>query len=118
MQPGYYGNVPYFSPIYIYEVQPLKSGRSLLDIRFYNAFYAQGVQDFEKQLKILKRTSVYLLAELIEPSMEGERICIIRDIGFGWLKNVNPSAASYIEDHPQEPNQDIQSYLSKHLLGK
>jgi hypothetical protein len=47
MWPGYAEpSVPYFSPVRIEGVEPLKTGQRQILIRFFNAAYAEGVQDF------------------------------------------------------------------------
>jgi hypothetical protein len=59
MLPGYGAEDeldPYLSPIYVERVKPLKSGKGLLQIGFFNAFYAVGVQGFEPTVKVLRRT--------------------------------------------------------------
>ena len=45
MNPGYFGErcVPYFSPIHVTRVTPLKTGKGILEIDFWNVCYAEGV---------------------------------------------------------------------------
>lgn len=70
MLPGY-TDVPYVSPIKVMNVVPLKSGRSILRLDFFNAFYAQGVQGFSQDLRILKHGATYLVAEIVPEGQSG-----------------------------------------------
>jgi hypothetical protein len=87
MNPGYIGErcVPNFSPIYIRRVTPLKTGKGILEIDFFNACYAEGVQNFDgMRLKILLRGENYLIAQLLGYDF-GVRSAIISHIEFAWL---------------------------------
>ena len=64
MLPGYFG-VPYFSPIWVQEVTPRKTGKGILAVKFINMLYAEGVQDFHVNLRILKHEASYLTAEIL-----------------------------------------------------
>ena len=67
MLPGYHSSLsPYYSPIKVQEINPLKTGKSILRIRFLNVGYAQGVQDFKKEIRIIKHSENYLIANLID----------------------------------------------------
>lgn len=93
MIPGYLGerSVPYCSPIYITEVTPLKTGRGLIKVEFLNALYAQGVQDFCIDLKVLKRAKDYLVGELVySPGEDSGRVAIISHIEFQWVERFCP----------------------------
>ncbi len=65
MIPGYVGqrNVPYCSPIFVGKVVPKKTGKGILTLDFANVFYAEGVQDFSRDIKILKHSKDYLIAD-------------------------------------------------------
>jgi hypothetical protein len=58
MIPGYFGqrNVPYSSPIFVERIVPKKTGKGILTLDFANVFYAEGVQNFSLDLKILKHS--------------------------------------------------------------
>lgn len=77
MLPGYCGK-PYYSPIRIQGVTTLKTGRGEINIEFFNAFYAEGAQSFNLKLKILRRTTDYIVSDLIEYSEE--RMAIITNL--------------------------------------
>ena len=85
MVPGYYGNrvVPYYSPILVRDIEPLKTGKRMLRVDFFNAFYAEGVQGFSKKLKILKRTADWMFVDLVE---DEDRGAVISHISFGWIE--------------------------------
>lgn len=90
MLPGYVGQrcVPYFSPIHVKRVQPLKTGKGLLEIRFFNALCAEGVQDCEMRLKVLQRASNFLVAGVL--GGDDERAAVISHVEFGWLRAFCP----------------------------
>ena len=113
MFPGYFGErmTPYCSPIYIQEVQPLKTGKGLLRLKFFNAFYAEGVQDFTLDLKLIKRASNYLLADL---PYDPERSAVIGHVEFSWLELFCPSL---IESHPPASHSSVSIYLDSVFGG-
>lgn len=90
MLPGYTGErcVPYFSPVHVKRVQPLKTGKGLLDVSFFNAFYAEGVQDFQVRLKVLHRAPNFLVGKIVDEA--SERVAVISHIEFGWLREFCP----------------------------
>lgn len=93
MIPGYIGErcVPYCSPIWIHSVQPLKKGSGHLRLGFNNMLYAQGVQDFTLDLRVLKRAENYLVAELdYGPESIKDRVAVVSHIEFEWLKTFCP----------------------------
>jgi len=89
MLPGYFGkpHVPYFSPILVKEVTPRKTGRKIITLGFINTLYAEGVQDFALDLRIMKHETDYLVTELLYGT---DRTAIINRIGFDWLRNFCP----------------------------
>jgi hypothetical protein len=103
MNPGYIGDrcVPYFSPIHVTRVVPLKTGKGILEIDFRNVCYAEGVQNFEGiRLKVLLRAENYLIGHLQGYDFE-VRSAIISHIEFAWLDrfcphivNANPKSGS------------------------
>ena len=106
MVPGYgsWRNHPYFSPIRVLGVQPHKSGRSILGVRFVNALYANGVKEFNLDLRILKREANYLVAELLYGS-EGrrDRTAIISRIEMEWLERFCPELLASSPPRPGSP---------------
>ncbi|KGM57790.1 hypothetical protein N799_01090 [Lysobacter arseniciresistens ZS79] len=107
MFPGYFGErmTPYFSPIHIRRVEPLKSGKSLLRLSFFNACYEEGVQDFALELKVLKRATNYLLADL---PYDRERSAVIGHIEFSWLERFCPEL---LRAHPPVSHSSVSLYL-------
>jgi hypothetical protein len=92
MIPGYAGerNVPYFSPIYVQSVKPKKTGHKILNLRFINVFYAEGVQDFNFDMKIIKHSADYLVAEILYGRNGPDRTAIISHIEFQWIEQCCP----------------------------
>ena len=93
MLPGYVGmrNVPYFSPILVQRIRPRKSGLKILNLEFFNAFYAEGVQDFSVDLRILKHEADYLVAELVyEDGGHNDRTAVVSHIEFDWIRRFCP----------------------------
>lgn len=87
MLPGY-ADLPYFSPIYISEIEPLKTGKNMLSLTFVNAMYANGVKEFEQTLKILSHQEQFLVADIT--SSNQNRCAIISEISFSWIKQCVP----------------------------
>ena len=96
MLPGYCSDGeyrPYFSPIYMKEVDPLKSGKGWLRLKFINAGYAAGVQDFSLDLRVLDRQEAFLVGRL----EDADRNAIISAIDFEWIRSfmgVSPPSQS------------------------
>jgi len=93
MLPGYVteGNVPYFSPIWVEDVIPRKTGRRILTLQFINVLYAEGVQDFVLDLRILKHESSYLVSEIFHTDQSARyRTAIISQIEFDWIRRFCP----------------------------
>ena len=92
MIPGYVGerNVPYFSPIFVRRVLPMKTGKGFLRLGFINVFYAEGVQDFSCDLRILKHAENYIIAELTNGEGGPDRSAVISHIEFGWIEHFCP----------------------------
>lgn len=84
MVPGY-SSEGYFSPIHVSRFTPLKTGTGLVEVAFFNAGYAEGVQGFLIKARVMKRTRDFLLLDL-SPNGQTERVAIISELTFGWLK--------------------------------
>jgi hypothetical protein len=118
MIPGYLGQrcVPYSSPIWIQSVTPLKKGTARLRLSFQNVLYASGVQDFDLELRVLKRAANYLVAELDNGSSgPPDRVAVISHIEFEWLRRFCPELWSH---HPPDSCSDaarasVSMYLSE-----
>jgi hypothetical protein len=110
MNPGYVGErcVPYFSPIHVTRVAPLKTGKGIIEIDFWNVGYAEGVQNFDGiRLKILLRAENYLIGRLLDSGSE-VRSAIISHIEFGWLDHFCPHI---VKAHP--PTGSVSFYLDR-----
>ena len=90
MVPGYVGTrcVPYCSPILVHKIEPLKTGKRMLRLDFFNAFYAEGVQGFSKKIKILKRTADWMFVDFVD---DEDRGALISHIEFGWIEKFCPT---------------------------
>ena len=120
MIPGYTANSdfdPYVSPIYLRRVVALKTGKGLLQLTFFNAAYAAGVQDFQLTIRVLKRTPSYVLGSLDSGALDSPRCAIIGSMSFAWLKSYMPrwfeSNSPY--DMPEPYCSDSQQYLNRRL---
>jgi hypothetical protein len=80
MMPGYVDF--YYSPIFVWAATPRTTGRSALTVTFLNAFYAQGVQEFEKTLHVLYRGANFLLADI-----DSDRAVVVNELTMGWLQH-------------------------------
>lgn len=99
MIPGYTGTrcVPYCSPIWVHSVVPKKTGQGILELEFWNVGYAEGVQTFTLELKILHRSADYLVSKLLYSGTDVDRCAVISHIEFGWLEKFCPWIWQY---HP------------------
>jgi hypothetical protein len=92
MIPGYVGqrNVPYCSPIFVERVTPKKTKKGILTLDFVNVFYAEGVQNFSIDMKILKHSTDYLIADLLYGLELSDRAAIVNHIEFAWIERFCP----------------------------
>lgn len=87
MLPGYTGErcVPYFSPLHVRRVRPLKTRKQVLELDYVNVLYAEGVQFFSGiRFQVLTRAANYLVARVEEPTSD-DRVAVLSHIEFGWL---------------------------------
>ena len=121
MVPGYMGerSVPYCSPIYVTAVKPLKTGKSILELEFLNVLYAQGVQDFRLDIRVLKRAKDFLVGELIyAPGEDSGRVAIISHIEFSWVERFCPELWYYRPPSSTSHGTDsISAYLHEIFFG-
>lgn len=113
MLPGYVSVcMPYFSPILMHAVKPKKTGRGVLQITFTNALYAEGCQDFQVGLRIISRSEIFLIGEMLDDAQTRQKRCaVICEISYEWLQRF---CAEMLVDHPQGPSDsDIQQYLGR-----
>ena len=93
MYPGYNATA-YHSPIRIDAIHPGGFGLRRLDIDFYNAGYAPGMQDFSYSLDILKREEGYLLAAI----RKNDRAIAIMPFNLEWAHvHMGQSLAPFME---------------------
>lgn len=94
MLPGYETQhvvVPYFSPIQIIAVTPLKTGNRILKVEFWNVGYAAGAQKFAVDLRLVKHTDDYLIADFdLHGQESSDRSAVINTISFPWLERFFP----------------------------
>ena len=97
MLPGYSerGGAPYCSPIHVISVVPRKTGTGVLGINFRNALYAQGVQDFDVDLRILTHQRDYLVGALLYgEDGPNDRTAVISRISLDWIATMCPSIST------------------------
>lgn len=111
MLPGY-GELfsPYFSPIFVQVVLPKKTGHRRLRVSFVNIGYAEGVQDFELDLRVLEHQRGYMIVSL-EYGPEGpqDRCAVISELNHVWLNRFCPQ---HIGQRPLAAGADISQYLN------
>lgn len=110
MYPGY-GGVPYASPIFIFDIEPLKTGQRRLRLNFLNAAYAQGVQGFELTLKVIHHAPHHLVCDL---GTEDMRTAVICGITRSWL---DAHFRGFMENYSVHSGQTLEAYLDEHLRG-
>lgn len=123
MIPGYAGerNVPYCSPIFVTGVHPKKTGKNMLRLQFVNVFYAEGVQNFELDLRIVKHSKDYIVADLDYGKDGPDRCAVISHIEFKWIEEFCPRLWFY--RHPSSVGGAAETSVSIYLsevfgLGK
>ncbi|SDL96528.1 hypothetical protein SAMN05661010_03005 [Modicisalibacter muralis] len=115
MLPGYREECsqPYYSPIYVTRVIPRKTGQSILSLEFFNVLYLDGAQDFNLNIRLLRRYRNYLVADLLYPEESLQQVAIISRIKFGWL---NQHCRHILEQYPPALlDQDAQENASTYL---
>lgn len=98
----------HFSPIYLFDVHPLKTGRGILQIDFYHAMYPEGVRHKVYDLKVFKRTSFMLMAERVDISDSEPPILLLHEITKKWLISRFPDRWMEIER-----SKDLQDFLTE-----
>ncbi len=121
MIPGYFGerSVPYCSPIYVTRFRPLKTGKSIVRMAFHNALYAEGVQGFQLDMRILKRSQDYLISELLYGDHPGfDRCAVISHIELAWVERFCPELWA---QHPPSSTKygagSVSLYLNEVFFG-
>ena len=115
MVPGYgWGFNPYFSPIKMHKIKPLKTGDNILQLSFFNAFYAEGVQNFTIDLKIAGKGKYYIAGHIIYHNDDLRRMGVIGEISFEWIEK---TARHLINQHPPKNDETIQQYLDRLQSG-
>jgi len=71
------------SPVLIFGAVPRKTGTGVLEIEFWHASYSEGVQHKTCTLRVLRRTSGYLLAE--EGHTTAARALLFRELDSAWV---------------------------------
>lgn len=103
MLPGYTGN-RYYSPIRIENIQPMHTGRGILQLHFWNACYAEGVQSFSLRLMVLHRGQEYMIVKLIYDNESNDDRCgIISPITTLWLNQHFPN---FLKEHCESDRVD------------
>lgn len=118
MLPSYTGEhcIPYFSPIFVTYFKAHKSGKGLFRIEFLNAAYAEGMQEFSVEIRMLKRARDYLVGEIAEDHGGSFARCsIISNIEAEWLRRFCPEL---VARHPQLTNLDLNSESLAQLLSE
>lgn len=76
----------HYSPIWISDITPLKTGRGALRVRFYHANYSEGVRDKEYDLTVVHRAEVFLLGVRIDEEGTSMAPVILQAISQDWLR--------------------------------
>ena len=102
------GFLPYFSPIFVQEITPLKTGQHRLEIEFINAMYAQGAQLFCEIVRVLDHQQEYMLVALTEHKKP--RRAVISSIDFKWIQRFQPQI---LREHTMGQSYNCQDYLNQ-----
>lgn len=117
MLPGYSerGGAPYRSPIHVTAVTPRKTGKGILGLTFRNVLYAQGVQDFDVDLRILTHHRDYLVGTLLYGEQgPHDRTAVISRISLEWIRQMCPgvNAKSRLEATVGSTSENVTAYLN------
>lgn len=80
----------HYSPVWIEDVMPRKTGNGILLVRFFHAAYAKGVQSKEYNLQVIRRSEGYLLALRVEYENTSGHPIIFQGMSIGWLEKHFP----------------------------
>ncbi len=117
MIPGYSGRcVPYFSPVLVRKALPLKTGRSILRLKFRNALYAEGVQESDLELQVLRHAADYLVAAI--PGDDHVRTAVVCSMGFEWLEATCPDLITHNPPAPGSPAASSVTLYLRELFGE
>lgn len=112
MIPGY-ASEHYYSPIYIHKIEKLRRGNGSLTLDFFNACYAEGVRNFSLEMRVLHRSTDYMITRLLyDDDSHLDRSAIISPITHAWLHQ--QLGWQHLEINQGE---SLDSYLSRHNWG-
>jgi hypothetical protein len=114
MIPGYVGErcVPYCCPIRVHKVEPLKSGKGIMKVDFWNTGYAAGVQGFSLDLQLLHRAKDYLVARILYgDSSTTDRCAVVSHIEFQWIQQFCPHLWHNHPPHLHGSTSSVSIYL-------
>jgi len=101
-------------PIRISRVEPLKTGRDLLRLSFFNACYASGVQDFNLDLRVLYRGYGYMMVKIEgTDDLDGGRCAVVTDVSLQWLECHFPEVIRNAEERPAYDPDSIARFLDQ-----
>jgi hypothetical protein len=110
MLPGY-GAGDYYSPIHVQHFKALRSGKGLVEIGFFNAGYASGVQGFLIEARVLHRGESYMILDL-NTDFPGGRAAIISEITHAWLQKFTPQFLHSDFEAERDPQQLLHKIFS------
>ena len=95
-----------YSPIYVFDIQPMKSGSGRLEIEFWHLNYSAGAQRKRYRLAVLKRANNYLVAERIDASGPVPTI-VLKNVSIAWYRKHFPG-------HVRDGDESIATVLARH----
>lgn len=104
--PGYL-DYPHQSVILLHEARVAPGRKAILDISYRDAGYAQGVQDFERRVKVLAWTPHAMVCQLQNDGSD-QRVATIFALSEHWVRNVWPDGM-----RKQAPGEGLQSLLNR-----
>ncbi len=88
----------HYSPVWVSEVRPLKTGAGRLVVSFYHANYPEGVRDKVYELTVLHRAPGFVLSKNQTGEIGQERIVIFEAISGDWLRRHFPALGILAND--------------------
>lgn len=94
----------HYSPVWVEEAVPRKTGKGLLLVRFYHANYSEGVRSKEYTIMVLRREEGYLLGFRVDTSSRSQVPILFLGMTREWLCAHFPEAAKALPDDGDLPH--------------
>ena len=104
--PGYM-DYPYQSAILLHKCKPVPTRKTFLEIVYREAGYADGVQEFERRVKVLAWTR-HAVVCMFDREDGGHRVATISELHADWLRKIWPDSTRTLSS-----SEDVQVFMNK-----